>query len=139
MQRVKVVRASAWMYGSELPFPLKSIVLAFDDEEMQHVEAAWSIAWFFGSGLPLLCAPYYNPLDLGTALLVLCQVDAVMQRVEAVAKGVPEAQLKQAKQMAISSYKEGLASSAGMVGTMAPHLLLTGRFEPSDFAAKVRA
>eukprot|EP00200_Dunaliella_tertiolecta_P006013 CAMPEP_0202356414 /NCGR_PEP_ID=MMETSP1126-20121109/10888_1 /ASSEMBLY_ACC=CAM_ASM_000457 /TAXON_ID=3047 /ORGANISM="Dunaliella tertiolecta, Strain CCMP1320" /LENGTH=485 /DNA_ID=CAMNT_0048949165 /DNA_START=70 /DNA_END=1527 /DNA_ORIENTATION=- len=66
-------------------------------------------------------------------------VDAVMQRVEAVAKGVPEAQLKQAKQMAISSYKEGLASSAGMVGTMAPHLLLTGRFEPSDFAAKVDA
>ncbi|KAF5842307.1 hypothetical protein DUNSADRAFT_7960 [Dunaliella salina] len=66
-------------------------------------------------------------------------VDAVLQRVEAVAKGVPEGQLKQAKQVAISSYKEGLASSAGMVGTMAPKLLLTGRFEPSDFAAQVEA
>jgi len=69
----------------------------------------------------------------------LLQVNAVMQRVEAVAKGVPEQQLKQAKQLAISSYKDKLASSTGMVAAMAPHLLLSGRFEPSEFAAKVRA
>jgi hypothetical protein len=32
------------------------------------------------------------------------------------AKGVPEAQLKQAKQLAISAYKAAIATSAGVCG-----------------------
>lgn len=43
----------------------------------------------------------------------------------------------QAKQLAIGAYKQSLANSNGMVGTMAPKLLLAGKFEPSEFAAKV--
>jgi predicted membrane protein len=44
----------------------------------------------------------------------------------------------QAKQMAIGLYKQGLSTNRGMVEAMAPKLLLTGRFEPSAFAAKVK-
>lgn len=64
-------------------------------------------------------------------------LDAVVARVEGVAKGVAEGALRQAKQLAISEYKQQLASSAGMAGLMAPRLLATGRFDPAELAAKV--
>mmetsp|Transcript_5267 Transcript_5267/g.12979 ORF Transcript_5267/g.12979 Transcript_5267/m.12979 type:complete len:489 (-) Transcript_5267:293-1759(-) len=66
-------------------------------------------------------------------------VDAVVKKVEAVAKGVPDAQLKVAKQLAVGAYKAQLASSAGLAGAMGPALLLTGKFDPADHVAKIES
>ncbi|KAL6758726.1 Metalloenzyme, LuxS/M16 peptidase-like protein [Haematococcus lacustris] len=66
-------------------------------------------------------------------------VDAVCKKMEGLAKGVSEAQLKQAKQLAIGAYANQLASTVGMAKLMGPQLLLTGKFVPGDFAASVEA
>lgn len=64
-------------------------------------------------------------------------VDAVTKKVEGLAKGVSDAQLKTAKQLAIGSYKAQASSSTGLASILAPQLLLTGKYSTSDFVASV--
>lgn len=64
-------------------------------------------------------------------------VDAVSKKVESVAKGVSDAQLKQAKQLAIGAYKASLATSSGLATTLGPQLLLAGKFNPADYVSSV--
>lgn len=66
-------------------------------------------------------------------------VDAVVKKVEAVASGVPEAQLQLAKQLAVGAYKAQLSSSVGLAGALAPAVLLTGSFNPADHVAKIES
>lgn len=66
-------------------------------------------------------------------------VDGISKKVEAVAKGVSEIQLKVAKAVAIGAYKASLASSAGSVSVIAPQLLASGKFDAAEFVQKVDA
>lgn len=66
-------------------------------------------------------------------------VDTVAKKVEALAKGVSDAQLQQAKQVVIGGYKTSLASSSGLVAAVAPQVLRTGKFDASELVASVDA
>lgn len=66
-------------------------------------------------------------------------VDAVCKRVEGVAKGASEPQLKQAKQVAVAAYKASLSTTAGALAVMGPQLLASGKFDVADFVSKVEA
>mmetsp|Transcript_13978 Transcript_13978/g.30225 ORF Transcript_13978/g.30225 Transcript_13978/m.30225 type:complete len:488 (+) Transcript_13978:97-1560(+) len=66
-------------------------------------------------------------------------VDAICKKVESVAKGVSDVQLKQAKAVAIGNYKATLASSAGAVSVIAPQILATGKFDAAEFVQKVES
>lgn len=65
--------------------------------------------------------------------------DAVCKKVEALAKGVSDAQLKQGKMLAVSAYKAQLATASGLSAALAPALLLSGKFAPTDFPAAVES
>lgn len=66
-------------------------------------------------------------------------VDAVVKKVESVAKGVAEPQLKVAKQLAIGSYKASIGCSKGLTAALAPALLLTGKFDPAAHVSAIES
>lgn len=70
----------------------------------------------------------------GAALL-----DAVSKKVEALAKGVTEPQLAHAKALALGELKASTATTSGLVSTVGSHVLLTGKYDAADAAAKLSA
>ena len=66
-------------------------------------------------------------------------VDGICKRVEDVAKGVTDAQLKQAKAVALANYRQTAATGPGLVSLLAPSLLATGKYVPADYASKVES
>lgn len=66
-------------------------------------------------------------------------VDALFKKVEAAATAVSEAQLKVAKQVALSAYRTSLASGSTALPLIASELLAKGKFDSAEFASLVEA
>ncbi len=66
-------------------------------------------------------------------------VDAVTKKVEGLAKGVDEGQLRRAKQQAVGKFKAQMFSSGHLAAHLASSLLISGRYNPTEFTAAVEA
>ena len=64
-------------------------------------------------------------------------VDAMTQRFEALAKGVPEPALAAAKAVALGGYQAAVATKSGAVQEIAQQLLARGKASTGEYAAAV--
>ncbi|PNH07965.1 Mitochondrial-processing peptidase subunit alpha [Tetrabaena socialis] len=66
-------------------------------------------------------------------------VDALTAKVQSAAKGISEAQLAQAKALALGELKAATATTAGLVAAVGSSVLATGKFSGLEVAAAIQA
>ena len=64
-------------------------------------------------------------------------IEALQKKVAAISTGVSDAQLRQAKQVALGAYKSSLSSSITALPTIASQILATGKYNAADFSSAV--